>query len=123
MNEREKLEGWTPELSAPDDLRAALDKAFEYRGDVCITLRSGERIEGYVFDRQSAGPELKDCIIRLFPKTGAAKISICYADITSIHFSGRDMADGRNFALWLEKYREKKGRGERYIALEPEPLD
>ena len=37
--EHEKLEGWVPELASEDDLREALEKAFDYRGDVTITTQ------------------------------------------------------------------------------------
>ena len=30
----EKLEGWVPELATPEELHAALEQAFDYRGDV-----------------------------------------------------------------------------------------
>ena len=33
-------------------IRAALEKAFDYRGDLTITLKSGEKIEGYLYDRK-----------------------------------------------------------------------
>src|ERR1700691_4216927 len=49
--EHENLEGWIPELAGEDHLRQALEKAFDYRGDVTLTLKSGERIEAYVFKR------------------------------------------------------------------------
>ncbi len=118
-----QLQGLNPELSSPDDIRAALDKAFDYRGDVTLTLRTGERVEGYIFDRQCVGPRLEECLVRLFPKDRNEKISVSYADIAGIEFSGRDMASGRNFELWIQKYRQKKERGERDILLDPEPMD
>src|SRR5207245_10667194 len=67
--ERENLEGWIPELAGDEEIRAALEKAFDYRGDVSITLKSGEQIEGYIFDRRS-GKSLVDSVVRLSPKTG-----------------------------------------------------
>ena len=36
----ENLEGWVPALASEDDLRLALEKAFDYRGDVTITETS-----------------------------------------------------------------------------------
>ena len=35
--EREQLEGWVPELATEDELREALEKAFDYRGDITVT--------------------------------------------------------------------------------------
>ena len=51
--EHEKLEGWVPELAGEEDLRNALEKAFDYRGDVTLTLKSGERIEAFIFNRRT----------------------------------------------------------------------
>ena len=42
--EHERLEGWIPELASEEDLRQALEKAFDYRGDVTMTLKNGERM-------------------------------------------------------------------------------
>src|SRR5206468_1547330 len=55
--ERENLEGWIPELASGEEIRAALEKAFDFRGDITLTLKSGEKVEGYIFDRrQIVGP-------------------------------------------------------------------
>ena len=35
--DREVLEGWVPELASEAEIREALEKAFDYRGDVSIT--------------------------------------------------------------------------------------
>src|SRR5438270_242250 len=74
--ERENLEGWIPELASDDEIRAALEKAFDYRGDVSITLKNGEKIEGYIFDRRT-GTSLSDSLVRLYPKSGNQRISSC----------------------------------------------
>ena len=39
--EREQLEGWVPELASEAEVREALEKAFDYRGDVTITRKDG----------------------------------------------------------------------------------
>jgi hypothetical protein len=119
---RERLEGWVPDLATEAELRAALDKAFDYRGDVTITLRDGSAVEGYVFDRRE-GPLLADCAVRLFPKDGDEKRAIRYADIARLAFTGRDTAAGKSWETWVKKYQEKKAAGERGVGLEPEKLD
>src|SRR5438309_7402840 len=83
----ENLEGWIPQLASDDEIRAALEKAFDYRGDVSITLKSGEKVEGYIFDRRS-GKALSDSAVRLYPKSGNEKLSISYADIAALAFTG-----------------------------------
>jgi len=118
----EKLEGWIPSLATDEEIRAALEKAFDYRGDVTITRKDGSTIEGYLFDRRNAST-LKDSIVRLYPKNANEKVSISYADIAALAFTGRDTAAGKSWEAWMKKDAEKKAAGEKNIALEPEPLD
>jgi len=118
----EKLEGWIPQLATEEEIRQALEKAFDYRGDVTITRKDGSTIEGYLFDRRAAAT-LKDSVVRLLPKNAREKISISYADIAALAFTGRDTAAGKSWEAWMKKYAAKKAAGEINIALEPEPLD
>jgi hypothetical protein len=104
--ERENLEGWIPELASDGEIHAALEKAFDYRGDITITLKSGEKIEGYIFDRRR-GRSLSDSVVRLFPKSGNQKVSISYADIAALAFTGKDTAAGKSWEAWMKKYNEK----------------
>lgn len=119
----ENLEGWVPALASDDEVRAALEKAFDYRGDITITRKDGSRIEGYVFDRRSNEPLLSDCLVRLFPRDSEVKASIRYSDVARLEFSGRDTAAGKSFQTWVKKYQEKKAAGEKNIGIEPEKLD
>ncbi len=118
----ENLQGRVWEPSTEEELREGLEKAFDYRGDVTITRKDGSTIEGYIFDRRVAGT-LSESLIRLFPKGESAKLSIPYADIASLAFTGRDTAAGRSWEAWLKKYWEKKAAGEKNIELTPEKLD
>src|SRR6202035_2223648 len=92
----ERLEGWIPELASEEEIRSALEKAFDYRGDVTITRKDGSKIEGYLFDRRSAAT-LKESLVRLYPKNSSEKVSISYADIGALAFTGRDTAAGRSW--------------------------
>jgi hypothetical protein len=119
---REKLEGWVPELASDEELRAALEQALDYRGDVLITRKDGSKAEGYIFDR-CGGTTLADSVVRLLPKDGGAKVSIRYSDIAGLAFTGRDMAAGKNWETWVRNYWERKAAGEENISLEPEKLE
>jgi hypothetical protein len=119
----ENLEGWIPALATKQEVRLALDKAFDYRGDVTITLKDGSSVEGYVFDRRGEGPSLYDCSIQLFPSDGSAKRSVRYSDISRVVFTGRDTASGKSWESWVKKYNEKKAAGQQNIRLDPEALD
>ena len=146
--ERDKIEGWVPDVATEAELRDALEKAFDYRGDVTITRKDGSRVEGYIFDRRNRAT-LEESVVRIIPKepaqsaqvsptegqtwgtgTGQSpsqnspmKISIAYSDIAALAFSGRDTAAGKSWEAWLRKYWEKKAAGEKGIALEPEELE
>lgn len=61
------LQGWVPSVADESELRAALEQAFDYRGDVTITLKSGETVVGYVFDRRP-GKSLADSFVRILPE-------------------------------------------------------
>ena len=42
------------DIAVQDQLAEGIEQAFDYRGDVTVTLHSGESLEGYVFDRTLA---------------------------------------------------------------------
>jgi hypothetical protein len=118
----ENLEGWIPELASDEDLRRALEKAFDYRGDVTITLKSGERIEAYIFNR-STGATLADSWVQYFAPNSPDKRKVSYAEIARLEFSGKDRAAGKHWEDWVKAYNEKKAAGEKNIALHPDALE
>jgi len=118
----ENLEGWIPELAGEDELRQALEKAFDYRGDVTLTLKNGERIEAYIFNRQT-GATLAESFVQYFTPSAPEKRKVSYAEIARLEFSGKDRAAGKHWEDWVEKYNQKKAAGEKNIALVPDALD
>ena len=120
---RENLEGAVPSLASDDEVRLALEKAFDYRGDVMITLKDGSKVEGYVFDRRGEGPDLSKHQVRLFPKDRDEKVAVRYSDIARLEFTGRDTAAGKSWETWVKKYQQKKAAGETNIRIDPEKLD
>ena len=121
-SERPAIEGWVPELASQDELRSALEQAFSYRGDVRITRKDGSAVEGYVFDRR-VGPTLADSSVRLLTKDTGAKVSIPFADVARLVFSGRDMAAGKSWESWVKQYWERRAAGEKNISLQPQEID
>jgi hypothetical protein len=118
----ERLEGWIPELAREEDIRQALEKAFDYRGDVTITRRDGTKLEGYVFDRRT-GSSLSDSFVRIIPSNARERLSVPYSDIAALRFSDRDPAAGKSFDAWVRKYWEKRSAGEKNIQIAPEVLE
>jgi hypothetical protein len=120
--ERRNLEGWIPSLAGDGDLRQALEKAFDYRGDVTLTLKSGERIEAFIFNRQT-GATLADSHVQYFAPGAPEKRRVSYAEIARLEFSGKDRAAGKQWEDWVKTYNARKAAGEKGIALKPEALD
>jgi hypothetical protein len=120
--QRQNVEGWVPTLASEEEIRAALEKAFDYRGDVSLTRKDGEKVEGYIFDRVSGGT-LATSFVRLLPKDSAQRLKISYADIAALEFSGRDPAAGKSWEAWVRKYWEKKTTGKGEASLQPDSLE
>jgi hypothetical protein len=118
----ESVQGWVPTLATEEELRIALEKAFDYRGDITLTLKDNSKIEGYLFDRTSS-PSLADSFVRILPKDSTQKLKIAYADIAALAFTGRDTAAGKSWEAWVGKYWEKKASGEGDLTRQPESLD
>jgi hypothetical protein len=118
----EKLEGWVPELAGEEEIRSALEKAFDYRGDVTITRKDGSKIEGYLFDRLSA-KTLGESFVRILPKDTNNRLKVFYSEIGQLAFTGRDTAAGKSWEAWVRKYESKKAAGEKNIGIEPEALE
>jgi hypothetical protein len=129
--ERENLQGWIPQLATEADIRAVIEKAFDYRGDVTITRKNkddkdkdkeGIQVTGYLFDRR-IGPTLETSVVRLMLANSNERPAISYSEIAAIAFTGRDTAAGKSYEAWVKKYWEKRAKGEKNISLEPETLE
>ena len=120
--EHEQLEGSVPSLATEQDLKNALEKAFDYRGDITITLKSGEKIEAYIFNRQT-GATLTDSFVQYFTPSAPDKRKLAYDQIARLEFSGKDRAAGKHWEDWVKAYAEKKAAGEKNIALVPDALE
>jgi hypothetical protein len=120
--ERENLQGWIPQLATEADIRAVIEKAFDYRGDVTVTCKDGSEITGYLFDRR-IGPTLVNSVVRLILAGSNERPAIPYSEIAALVFSGRDTAAGKSYEAWVKKYWEKRAAGEKNISIEPEALE
>lgn len=113
-------------IEKPEDLNAAVEEAFDFRGDVTITLKNGDEIVGYVFNRQLAGPG--EAYLEYFPRNEDDKRRLELKEIRQIALSGADPAEGRSWETWVKKVQEKKkaqAEGRDIGNIEPEvlPLD
>ena len=120
--EHENLEGWAPAISSDGDLQMVLAKALDYRGDVTLTLKSGERIEAFIFNCHT-GATLAESWAQYYTPSAPEKRKVGCAEIARIEFSGKDRAAGKHWEDWVKAYNEKKAAGETNIALAPEALE
>jgi hypothetical protein len=77
----------------------AIDKAFDYRGDVTLTL-TNEQLECFIFNRE---PKAMPPRIQVFIKGSEEPRLIPYADVLAIAFTGKDTADGKSWDAWVNK--------------------
>ena len=112
------LSGATVLLRSDEQRRAVIEKAFDFRGDVTLTLADGETVAGYLFDRREKGGVAE---VRVMTPAGERK-TVPYAEVTQLAFDARDPAAGKSWETWVKKYVEKKQAGES-VSLEPEKLD
>ena len=92
------LEGWTPEITDPRVLAEVIDRAFDYRGDVTVHRRDGSELVGYLFNRD-AGAAVP--FVQVFERVSGDSVTVPYADIRAVAFTGKDTAAGNSYAAWL----------------------
>jgi hypothetical protein len=110
------LEGWAPEPGPNLPLARLVDLAFDYRGNVTLVKQDGVEVEGYLFNRRADGPAP---FVQLFDTAGDGPLTIPYAAIRTIRFTGRDPAAGASYAAWVE--RREREKAERAAASEGSP--
>ncbi len=123
--ERDSYEGWTPELTTPEQVSKAIAIALDFRGDVTLHTSDGKEITGFVFNTE---PRKKEPYLDIFPKGKSEKTRLPYGAVTGISFASFDPAAGRSWGTWVRKYNERKkalteGRDIGEIEPQPLPLD
>ena len=106
-------EGHRPDASRPDaslpvagdELLRVLTDAFDYRGDVTLSLQDGSSLTGYVF---SVEPGAAEPHVKLFTADSPERVKVPLSRIAGCSFSGRDTADGRSWEAWVKRYDERK---------------
>ena len=108
MEAEKTLEGWAPEPDAEMPLARIVELAFDYRGNTTVVKRDGAELYGYVFNRDADAPEP---FLEMFDAEGGGPYRVPYAEVRTIHFTGKDTAAGKSYAAWLaRKQAEKVGR-------------
>ena len=108
MEVEKSLEGWAPEPDSEMPLDRIVDLAFDYRGNTTVLKRDGSALRGYVFNRDADAPVP---YLEMFDAEGGGPHRVSYADVRTIHFTGKDTAAGKSYAAWLaRKQAEKAGQ-------------
>jgi hypothetical protein len=106
VEQERSLQGWDPGVVDGPDLAYVVERAFDYRGDVTVVRRDGREMIGYLFNRNTDVPEP---YVEMFERDGGEPVTIPYAQISSIRFTGRDTAAGNSYAAWLRGREAAKG--------------
>lgn len=105
---RDTLQGRTFTPNNRAELEEAIDKAFDYRGDVTLTLDDGSSTEGFISNRDA-----KTQTIDFFPRGGGMS-HFPYSRIRAIAFTGENTADGKSWEAWMtKKADQRKAEAER----------
>lgn len=106
MEEEKSLHGWVAPVATKAELHDAVEKAFDYRGDVTITLKDGATVAGYVFNRIADAPEP---FLQVIVQGKDERLRIPYAQVAGLAFTGPDLAAGNSWAAYIAKVRRNKG--------------
>lgn len=79
------------------DILALVERAFEYRGNVTVSLRDGSSVVGFVYDRSPAHVDMYD-------ETASRRIRLATQDIADVALTGEDPA-----ALAQRRWERRRG--------------
>lgn len=108
IEEGSLLEGWEPVVGGETSLDHVIERAFDYRGDVTVVRHDGTELAGYLFNRNA---EVGEPFVQMFDRAGDGPITIPYAEIRTIRFTGKDPAAGKSYDAWLRRKTERLPAG------------
>lgn len=75
------LEGWVPEVGQYLTVAEVVEFAFDYRGNTTIVKIDGTEVVGYIFNRNTYGPEP---FLEYFDESGEGPFTFRYSEIANI---------------------------------------
>ncbi|MBI5200220.1 MAG: hypothetical protein HY925_01425 [Elusimicrobia bacterium] len=91
------------------EIEKQIEAAYDFRGHVTITLKDGQSLVGYIFNREYANPRTKEQnFIDVIPKDSDERRRIPIAQLAKIDLSGKDYAAGNSFEDYLKKKNAQK---------------
>ncbi len=90
-------------------LYSLIEKAFDYRGDVTVSLKDGSQVVGFLSNREAKGAaRCREPFIEMMLDGRNDKLLIKYAQIATITLSGEDAAAGKSWEEWVVKEEARK---------------
>ncbi len=111
----ENLEGYVPSLATSERDSRSLRQGLRlpWRSDD-HSERPATTWKATVFDRRAESADLSQCVVRMFPKNSAEKMSIRYSDIAALAFTGKDGCRQELRGLGKEVQREESRRRKKH---------
>lgn len=86
------------------ELERQIEAAYDFRGHVTVKFKTGETVEGFVFNRQFANPKLaQDNFIEITLKGSGENRRYAISALESISLTGQDCAAGNSYEDYLKK--------------------
>ena len=86
------------------DLQKQIEAAYDFRGHVTITFKTGAVLEGFIFNRQFENPKLaQDNFIEVMLKGTAEGKRFSISELDSVSLTGEDCAAGKSYEDYLKK--------------------
>ena len=93
------------------DVEKQIEEAFGFRGHVTLSLKNGEKVEGFLFNRvYGYAANKKESFIEVFPKGSDQAKRFPMALVASVAMTGEDCAAGNSYEDYLRKKRERESK-------------
>ncbi len=89
-----------------DTLEGQIEAAFDYRGNITMTLKDGTVVDGFIFNRDFA-PKSGPAFIEVFLDKQPKPTTFAINTIQSIALTGEDTAAGKSWEDWQIKQAAK----------------
>jgi hypothetical protein len=86
-------------MTLSDQLRSEIEKAFDYRGHVTLTLQDGSAVEGYLYNR-----DLERGFVEIMVKNSDERRRLELSQLRGVALTGEDCAAGKSY----EDYQKNK---------------
>jgi len=92
-----------------EDLKLQIDKAFDYRGDVTLTLKDGSTVVGFMSNREPRGvARCREPFVEMMIDGRPDKMLVKYSEISKVELTGEDTAAGKSWDEWIIKEEARK---------------